>query len=139
MSIVEQFPQVAQRKRAIVSKSLRSLTKNERALICSFLDKKRQFARTSNVRIPSPGNDLQSGIVRAGNELQSDIVRAGNDLQSGIVRAGNDLQSDIVRAGNDHQSGIVRAGNDLQSDIVRTGITLQSGIVTKEKYEEIFF
>ena len=87
------------------------------ALICSFLDKKRQFARKSNVRIPSPGNDLQSGIVRAGN----------------------DLQSDIVRAGNDHQSGIVRAGNDLQSDIVRTGITLQSGIVTKEKYEEIFF
>ena len=51
MSDHERFAQVAQRKWAIVSESLRSLTKNERmselliffskSLICSFLDKKR--------------------------------------------------------------------------------------------------
>ena len=50
MSKHEQFPQVAQRKGAIVSESLRSLTKNEQmsesliflseSLICSFLGKK---------------------------------------------------------------------------------------------------
>ena len=68
MSHHERFAQIAQRKWAIVSESLRSLTNNERmsesliflskSLIRLFRTKNEQFARKSNEWISSPGNYL---------------------------------------------------------------------------------
>ena len=57
MSDYEWFAQVAQRKWAIVSESLRSLTKNEQmseSLICSFLGKKRAIRSENDERNPGP-------------------------------------------------------------------------------------
>ena len=65
MSDHEWFAQVAQRKWAIVSESLRSLTKNEqmnellvflsKSLNCSFWAKNEWFAWKTEEQIPSPG------------------------------------------------------------------------------------
>ena len=59
----ERFAQVAQRKLAIVSESLRSLTKNDQIALffvnrsfAHFFAKNEQFAQKANEQIPSPGS-----------------------------------------------------------------------------------
>ena len=77
MSDHEWFAHIAQGKWAIVSESLRSLTKNEwmsesliflsKSLIRSFLGKNEQFARKTDEWIPSPDNRRQEpapGIIQ---------------------------------------------------------------------------
>ena len=85
MSNHEQFAQVAQRKWAIVSKSLKLLSKNEwmsesliffsESLICSFLGKNKQFGKTDE-RIPSPAKNKR--IARKTDERSPNPANYGN-------------------------------------------------------------